>query len=126
MYNIGHNDMPRGFSTTPYYQRWHMMYQRCYARRPTQPTYKGCYVCVRWRKLSSFVEWMRLQDWQGKQLDKDLLGECCFISRELNHLIEPRGVPIDMSDQKREKVANLMRHESDVRVLEALKARYDL
>jgi hypothetical protein len=136
MREFGINDMPRGSSTTPQYQKWASMYHRCYSQKSLKkaPTYLGCYVCIKWRWFSNFYDWMNKLDWEGKHLDKDLLGDtyeyspdkCCFISGELNMLVEPRGVPVDMSDVKRGKVANLMLLESDPRVIEALKARYAL
>jgi len=110
------------------------MLQRCYATPARQPTYEDCYVCDEWAYLSNFSWWMKGQDWEGKHLDKDLLGDtyeysptkCCFISPRLNMLIEPRGVPIDMSDKKRQEVSELMSKESDPRVIEALSERYNL
>jgi hypothetical protein len=136
MRTTGINDMGNGYSKTPHYNKWTGMYSRCYSPKSHSraPTYKDCYVCVKWRWLSNFYEWMDSLDWEGKQLDKDLLGDtyeyspdnCCFISRELNNLIEPRGVPVDMSNATRERVASLMLLESDPRVIEALKARYAL
>ena len=134
LYGVGYTDLPMGFSKTPEYKKWNSMLQRCYATRRSQPTYEKCYVCVRWQYLSKFTLWMSSQDWQGKHLDKDLLGDtfeyspekCCFISRELNMLIEPRGRDINLSEEHIEKVVRCMSAESDPRVLEALKIRYAL
>ena len=134
IFGVGYNDLPKGSSKRPEYKRWSSMLQRCYAARVTQPTYALCYVCVRWQYLSNFVEWMDTQDWQGKQLDKDLLGDtfeyspekCCFISRELNTLIEPRGSDVIKTEEHISKIIRCMEAESDPRVLEALKARYGI
>jgi len=41
-------------------------------------------------------------------------------------LIEPRGVPVDGSDVKREKILRCMDQETDPRVLVALAERYNL
>lgn len=38
-----------------------------------RPSYKGCTVCDEWLKFSNFKAWMEQQDWQGKQLDKDII-----------------------------------------------------
>ena len=110
------------------------MLQRCYTTPVSQPTYDGCYVCDEWAYLSNFSAWMNEQNWEGKQLDKDLLGDtykyspenCCFISRELNHLIEPRGMPVDLSPVKQEKILRCMEQETDTRVLAAVAKRYNL
>ena len=59
----------------PFYQTWSNMLSRCYNPRLKQklPTYIGCYVANEWLTFSNFRRWMETQDWQGKQLDKDLL-----------------------------------------------------
>lgn len=40
------------------YRTWAHMLERCYCKKYQEkhPTYKGCYVCERWLKLSAFVE----------------------------------------------------------------------
>jgi len=134
LFGYGYRDLPKGCSKTPEYKRWASVLQRCYATPARQPTYEDCYVCDEWAYLSNFSWWMKGQDWEGKHLDKDLLGDtyeysptkCCFISPRLNMLIEPRGVPVDMSDKKRREVSELMGKESDPRVIEALSERYNL
>jgi hypothetical protein len=78
----------------PYYSRWASMLQRCYSGKLHQkyPTYIGCEVSQDWLIFSKFKSWMDVQDWQGKVLDKDLIGTgklyseeyCCFISPGLN------------------------------------------
>ena len=85
----------------PYYVKWRSMLNRCYSARyhKNKPTYIGCYVCEEWLTFSNFKAWMETQDWEGKQLDKDLLVEgnkeygpnfCVFISRELNLFLTDR------------------------------------
>lgn len=79
----------------PVYKRWIHMLARCYSKRELnlRPTYHGCTVCEEWHRFSNFKRWMESQDWQGKQLDKDLLVKgnkiyspdtCIFISQQLN------------------------------------------
>lgn len=79
----------------PYYQKWMSMIRRCYSRvsHEKRTTYKGCYVSEEWKYFSNFKAWMMLQDWEGKDLDKDLLvldnkcyskETCLFISPEVN------------------------------------------
>lgn len=79
-----------------FYQRWHSMIERCYSakRHSKQPTYAGCKVVDGWHSFMAFKSWMELQDWKGKQLDKDLIGDsklyspenCVFVSHALNSL----------------------------------------
>jgi len=79
----------------PYYQAWGSMLKRCYSAKykDKNPTYKGCSVSEEWLLFSSFRAWMVTQDWQDKQLDKDLLFEgnkiysdktCVFVTKEVN------------------------------------------
>ena len=58
-----------------YYRTWDNMLCRCYSEKyqDRNPTYKGCYVWTEWLYFMNFRKWMMKQDWQGKQLDKDLL-----------------------------------------------------
>lgn len=82
----------------PFYQRWKNMLMRCYDPKyhARKPTYKGCSVCDDWLVFSSFKAWMIKQDWEGNQLDKDLLVEgnkvyspdlCLFVSSQVNSLL---------------------------------------
>lgn len=88
----------------PFYTRWKQMLHRCYYGKYTEEhgTYKDCYVCDEWLTFSSFKAWMMKQEWEGKELDKDILScgnkvyspsTCVFISSELNKLfaIPERG-----------------------------------
>lgn len=83
--------------TCTYYNRWYNMLKRCYspAYLSNHPTYKGCIVCDDWLLFSNFKKWMKLQDWQGKELDKDLKIKgnkiyspisCCFVPSSVNKL----------------------------------------
>lgn len=75
----------------PYYQTWKDMIKRCYSTKCQEkfPTYKGCSVSADWHTFSNFKAWMEKQNWEGKQLDKDILIEgnkvyspetCVFVS----------------------------------------------
>ena len=86
----------------PYYRVWHGMLQRCYSTkfRERFPTYKGCSVSKGWLTFSNFRRWMEAQDWEGMQLDKDLLFEgnkvysketCVFVTREVNSFTTDSG-----------------------------------
>ena len=61
----------------PYYNRWIDILKRCYSKgfHSKNPTYKGCTVSEEWLIFSNFRDWMIKQNWEGKQLDKDLLFE---------------------------------------------------
>lgn len=79
----------------PYYNRWKNMLRRCYCPKYQLrfPTYVGCSVTEEWLLFSNFERWMKAQDWEGKELDKDLLKVgnklyspdfCVFVPPELN------------------------------------------
>lgn len=79
----------------PYYRVWVDMLQRCYSSKLQEkyPTYKGCSVSEEWLRFSNFKSWMECQDFEGMQLDKDLLFEgskmyseetCVFVSSSVN------------------------------------------
>lgn len=82
----------------PYYQTWKNMLERCYSikRQERYPAYKGCSVSDEWKTFSNFRCWMVTQDWEDKQLDKDLLFEgnkvyredtCVFVTGVVNNFI---------------------------------------
>lgn len=82
----------------PFYAVWVRMITRSYdvKTHDRQPTYKNVSVCVEWLSFMNFKSWMESQDWQGKQLDKDVIKPgnkiyspetCCFISHEINSLL---------------------------------------
>lgn len=82
----------------PFYQRWMSMLTRCYSDKfkKIRPTYTGCSVSKEWLTFSNFKNWMVKQDWQGKDLDKDLLIQgnkvyssesCLFVASEINKLL---------------------------------------
>lgn len=82
----------------PYYRKWTGMLERCYSEKyhAKEPTYKDCTVCDEWLYFSNFREWMESQNWEGKQLDKDILyygnkeyspDKCIFVTQEINCLL---------------------------------------
>ena len=86
----------------PYYRAWKNMLERCYSAKYQErnPTYVGCSVSEDWLKFTNFKDWMRKQDWEGKQLDKDLLFEgnkvysadtCVFVTPAVNTFTTDRG-----------------------------------
>ena len=86
----------------PYYRAWKDMLTRCYSSKfqEKKPTYIGCSVSEEWLRFSNFKRWMDKQDFEGKQLDKDLLfagnkvysGETCiFVTSTVNNFTTDRG-----------------------------------
>lgn len=77
------------------------MLKRCYSKATSahNVSYKGCTVWEEWLTFSNFKSWMEKQDWEGKDLDKDLLGyagyyspfSCCFIPPHINKFILSKG-----------------------------------
>ena len=104
--------------TCPYYRKWHNMLRRCYDPKfhEKHPTYINCKVCDEWLVFSNFKGWMSEHNWEGKDLDKDILvngnkiyapNACIFIPHEVNTLLNdsgsirgefPIGVTIDNRD----------------------------
>ena len=86
----------------PYYRAWKSMLERCYSAKLQEkyPTYVGCGVSDDWLTFSNFKSWMEVQNWEGRQLDKDLLFEgnkvyspetCAFVSGEVNNFTIDSG-----------------------------------
>ena len=83
LYGVGVNDADYAVEARcgavryrcPFYVKWSSMIQRCYSKIYKMKTsaYEGCTVCKEWLIFSNFKSWMEEQDWQGKELDKDLL-----------------------------------------------------
>lgn len=100
--------------TCPYYTKWANMLKRCYSKKAQkiQATYKGCIVCEDWLMFSNFKAWMEKQDWEGKELDKDILGNgkvyspdtCVFVSSVVNTFmierLSKKELPIGVSIHK--------------------------
>ena len=86
----------------PYYRSWVEMLRRCYSTKyqETRQTYKGCIVSDEWLTFSNFKSWMEFQDFEGMQLDKDILFEgnkvysaetCVFVTKTVNMFITDSG-----------------------------------
>jgi hypothetical protein len=93
----GWNDSPDDYRVTdcPFYGTWKHMVQRCHSRnyQKKNPAYKGVTICEEWKSFWAFKEWMQKKDWEGKQLDKDILipgnkeyspDACLFVKRHIN------------------------------------------
>lgn len=81
--------------TCPIYRTWKDMLGRCYNAKchAKHPTYIGCTVAPEWLSFSAFRAWMLAQEWEGKELDKDILIQgnkvygpdaCVFVPANLN------------------------------------------
>lgn len=88
--------------TCPIYSIWKDMLERCYSKtfKEKNPTYSDCIVCRDWLLFSKFREWVIIQDWEGLQLDKDILVDgnklyspatCCFVTKRVNSFIIERN-----------------------------------
>ena len=106
IYGKGINDMPKGWKSKneKVYRTWHSMLARCYSEKfhKKYPTYKECFVCEKWLKLSGFLEdlpkienydlWLKNEE--KYDLDKDIksdnankcycLEECMFALKTEN------------------------------------------
>lgn len=82
----------------PFYSTWKNMLKRCYHPQTIKSnmTYIDCSVTSEWLTFSNFKTWMETQDWEGKQLDKDLLvvgnriyspDACVFLDHQVNCFI---------------------------------------
>ena len=125
IYGVGINDIPEYLRGTKVYLVWKSILARCYSVKfqNDNPTYKGCYICDEWKRLSAFKDWFDKNYVEGYQLDKDILGSnercysprtCCFIPQELNNLIKnskesEQGYPRGVRKQYRLYIA-LFRH----------------
>lgn len=100
----------------PYYTYWKSMISRCYQERELKrrPTYEDKWVCDEWLTFSNFKRWMEKQDWEGCQLDKDILvngnkvyspDTCMFVPQIVNIFYQGRSQskynwPVGTSYQK--------------------------
>lgn len=86
----------------PYYGSWKDMLKRCYSAKyqEKRPTYAGCTVSEEWLTFSNYKAWMKTQNWEGLQLDKDLLFQgnkvygpeaCVFVTQTVNLFTTDRG-----------------------------------
>ena len=84
--------------TCKFYMKWYSMLSRCYSGKVKQahPTYAECTSCHEWLTFSNFKKWMESQDWQGKEIDKDILfpgnkvyspERCVFVDSRTNSFI---------------------------------------
>lgn len=79
----------------PFYRTWIDMIRRVYCdkHKANKPTYSDCSLHNDWHTFSNFKSWMETQDWEGNELDKNLLVKgnklygpetCIFIPLNVN------------------------------------------
>lgn len=112
VYGQGVNDAP--YRTThkgetgktfkcPYHVVWSAMVVRVYSKglHKKRPSYSGTTLDPAWHSFMTFRAWMKTQNWEGRSLDKDLIGQtnkhygpdtCLFIPHSLNNLLTLRNV----------------------------------
>jgi len=102
VYGVGINDADYVVADCLYYRKWKQMLRRCYSSNfhIKNPSYIGCSICEEWKVFSNFRQWMMSQDWEGKELDKDILfpgnkvyspDNCVFVSKEVNELFSKKN-----------------------------------
>jgi len=82
----------------PFYVRWRGMLRRCYDDKYKAKSYEFVTVHEDWLTFSNFKAWMETQDWEDKDLDKDILGDgnfyspetCCFLTKDQNRFLVDR------------------------------------
>lgn len=97
-YHVRYTDNQGIRHSCPYYAIWMGILKRCLCPMTAldRPTYAGCTIEESWKTFSIFKAWMCKQNWQNKQLDKDLLvpgnkhygpNTCLFLTQALNSLL---------------------------------------
>lgn len=103
----------------PFYAKWTDLVKRVHSRKYIEkhPTYSGCKITESWRKASGFKSWMSDQNWEGLELDKDILfmgnkiyspDTCVFVPTYVNYVLlgrdSRRGLyPIGVSKRSPDK-----------------------
>lgn len=75
IYGVGINDLDYVVAKCPFYNTWLEMLRRGFSDREKErhPTYKDTTVCEEWKTASVFKAWMEKQNYEGLDLDKDIL-----------------------------------------------------
>jgi hypothetical protein len=124
VFGVGINDAPyvttvrrkdHPVQTCPFYSTWKGIIERGYSPKlhTIRPTYKDASVDERWLSFMTFRAWMEGQDWEGLEIDKDILVPgnkiygpefCVFVTGRVNKLLTncegikgrwPIGVSLD-------------------------------
>lgn len=108
LFGVGINDADYPVTTNkdgksvscPFFSKWSWMLYRCYdpVTLNNNPRYRGCFVCDEWLTFSNFKKWMEAQEWEGMELDKDIIIEgnktycpeaCAFVHLRTNRFFVP-------------------------------------
>lgn len=84
--------------TCPFYRKWVDLVKRVHSEnyQLKYPTYRECSITDEWQKASGFKSWMQSQEWEGLELDKDILNlgnkyyspeTCVFVPKYVNYLL---------------------------------------
>ena len=102
----------------PFYIKWKSMLERVYVERCllNRPNYRTASVCAEWMTFTNFRKWMEKQDWKGKHLDKDLIGDgtfyspdtCIFVDQSVNSFLNEHQSGV--SRRERSKVKKFEAH----------------
>jgi len=90
-------------TTCPFYRKWIAMFKRAYCQdyHKKNPTYTECSIVKEWHSFMNFRAWMMFQDWEDKQLDKDIIrpgnkvygpNTCVFVTKHINSLLTNMSV----------------------------------
>jgi len=92
-----------GGKLDPAYRAWSNMLNRCYGDKERYLGYIDVEVCKEWLQYENFKDWFYSNDWESKDLDKDIIGNgklyspetCCFVTRKVNNFImkSTKGLP---------------------------------
>jgi hypothetical protein len=97
VHGVGINDVAEDYKNV-FYKVWASILERCYSSKfhKENLTYADCSICDEWKVYSAFKIWMMTQDYEGRQLDKDLLFKgnkvyspktCVFVNSATNSLL---------------------------------------
>lgn len=86
----------------PFYRAWKDMLARCYSKKLKTKfiTYENVNCVEDWLSLSAYKCWMESQNWEGKQLDKDIISygnklyspsTCAFVNKTTNIFVTDRA-----------------------------------
>ena len=101
----------------PIYRLWNHIFERCYDPKALakRPKYIGCTVDKKWHSFMAFRKWILEQpEWEGLQIDKDLLvsgnkiygpDTCLLVSHSVNCFmtevkVTNSGLPLGVTDLK--------------------------
>ena len=111
IYGVGVNDSPDPIAKSgivngkskqvwrcPIYTMWRNILERCYSDKFLQkfPSYAGTTIHEDWKYFTNFKSWVLTQNYQDRDIDKDLLipgnkhyspQTCIFVPHEINTLI---------------------------------------